>query len=181
MLQFKDLLTQILLRKNQVDVPILKTRLIKLAYLVEVEYYRSFRERISNTDWVYYKYGPYVYGYDEVLKENEFYYKPDINDDDFAIIELKDPTQQQAVSFQMKLAIDRVVRKYGSLELNKLLDLVYFNTEPMAYVESIRDTLDFSLILPKNEYSDVSKVIPDKNLLSVKQFIVCRREHVRQL
>lgn len=81
MLQFKDLLTQMLMRKYQVKISILKTRLVKLAYLVEVEYYRSFRERISNTEWVYYKYGPYVYGYDDVLRENEFYYKPDNYDD----------------------------------------------------------------------------------------------------
>ena len=68
MLQFEDLLVQVLLRKHLIKKPILKTRLIKLAYLVEVEYYRLFGERISNTKWIYYKYGPYVDGYNKMLK-----------------------------------------------------------------------------------------------------------------
>jgi hypothetical protein len=181
MLQFKEILMQILLRKDQIGIPILKTRLLKIAYLVEVEYFRSFRERISETEWVYYKYGPYVYGYDDVLKENEFFIRMDGIDDDYAVIELKDPYQSCSIKSPEKLIIDRIVKKYGSIGLNQLLDLVYFNTEPMTYVTNVRDVLDFSIILPKQEYSDTSKVIPRDKLSKVRLYVAGRRNHVRQI
>ncbi len=46
-----------------------KTKLIKLTYLVEYYYYRNNQKRLTNEEWFFYLYGPYLFNYDEYLKD----------------------------------------------------------------------------------------------------------------
>src|ERR1035441_5186960 len=41
-------------------LPPLKTRLVKLVYLSEVEYFRQTGQRLTGLDWKFYHYGPYA-------------------------------------------------------------------------------------------------------------------------
>ncbi|MDD2300527.1 MAG: DUF4065 domain-containing protein [Fermentimonas sp.] len=180
-LDFKELLLQILHRKEIIGMPILKTRLIKLAYLVEVEFYRSFRTRISNTEWVYYKYGPYVHSYDSILIEREFEWEASGQDDEYSIIKPRFSDSNVCLENRVNTIINRVVNKYGRLDLPSLLDHVYFNTEPMMYVTDINASLDFSLVLHKNAYSDKSGIIPESRLRGIKDDLRGRLANVRKL
>ena len=47
------------------------TRLVKLMYLAEVEYFRQERERLTNLEWRFYLYGPYPPSLKSVLGEPE--------------------------------------------------------------------------------------------------------------
>lgn len=181
MLEFKDLLILTLLHKEDIGVPILKTRLIKLAYLIELEYYRSFRERITSAEWVYYKYGPYVHQYDQTLNDREFEQILSGPDDEYSIIGLKLPITPQNINNKVMTIVNRVIKKYGHLDLHTLLDHVYFNTEPMMHVLKVNAPLDFDMVLPKNEYSNESKIIPAHKLIKIKEDIRRRMLNARRL
>ncbi len=129
-----------------------KTKLVKLLYLIDVEYYRIHRRLLSGFSWVFYHYGPYALEIDAVLKKLDL----DIPQEDVTTVKgykaiVFKPTQyfgtdfEEQASISDKLVVDHVLAKWGLEELNPLLSHVYFHTEPM---EDARrgDILDFSKI-----------------------------------
>jgi hypothetical protein len=148
-----------------------KTRLIKLAYLIELEYYRRNEERLTDADWIYYKFGPYPNNYKDYIEhENITTEKIESQDDDFNFdkISLKDFNGFQKLPDGIYLLANKIIHDYGKEELNKLLDYVYYDTEPMINVESRGEILDFNTVLPSEyylikEFKNVEKV--KKNIL----------------
>ena len=72
MLNSKDILLQILIEASDRNISIGKTQLVKMLYLVEVEYYRVARERLTVLKWLFYHYGPYALELEEILAHPEF-------------------------------------------------------------------------------------------------------------
>jgi len=129
-----------------------KTKLVKLLYLIDVEYYRIHRRTFSGFSWVFYHYGPYALEIDDILKQLDL----DIPQEDiittaghkakvFKASRYLDKEFEGQASLSDKLLVDRVLDEWGLEELNPLLSYVYFHTEPM---EDARrgDILDFSKI-----------------------------------
>lgn len=54
-----DLLKHILKEAESENLAIGKTQLVKLLYLLEVEYYRLHQKRLTNLVWRFYHFGPY--------------------------------------------------------------------------------------------------------------------------
>jgi uncharacterized phage-associated protein len=131
-----------------------KTKLLKLAYLVEVLYKRRFNKRITDAKWVYYLYGPYLWDYNEILQNEAFdTVSKSIKDDHEAqIINLKNNYHNEDISPDIKFLIISVVRDYGNMDLASLLDYVYFETEPMMNAENRKEILDFDTVLPEIHY-----------------------------
>jgi hypothetical protein len=129
-----------------------KTKLLKILYLFDVEYYRVHRNVFTGFDWIYYHLGPWTSEYDEVLEgllahnllimskssnpsyDTEFYRTPtfvDLN----GIFE----------SYKDESILKNVLYTWGEKSTPEILDHVYFQTEPMLHGKRL-EKLDFSTI-----------------------------------
>src|SRR5882762_3415911 len=122
------------------------TRLVKLMYLTEVEYYRLKRERLTDLDWKFYHYGPYPPSLIAVIGEPEietFEWKNGKSSKQ--IVRDEDVFMRTSADNDTERLIWSLVKEWGDADLNQLLDFVYFETEPMQGANR-GDILDFSLI-----------------------------------
>lgn len=122
------------------------TRLVKLLYLTEVEYYRQKRRRLTDLDWKFHLYGPYPPALQTVLGE------PEIEVSEWKggkvsrqIVRDEDSFMNAKADLDVESVLGRIVDEWGNADLNQLLDYVYFETEPMLNAKR-GDTLDFSTI-----------------------------------
>jgi hypothetical protein len=146
----KDILLQILLEAKDRNLSLGKTQLIKLLYLVEVEYYRQTGERLTSLQWVFHLYGPYSHELEDILAERVFE-KEELktaSERDFINFRIAEPVRsyRSFVNPKLSLTVKRVVGMWGSRSLSDLLDYVYFQTEPMQKVKGRGDRLDFQSI-----------------------------------
>lgn len=134
-------------KEQEISIPA-KTRLIKLLYLIEVEHYKHFQNRLTNLKWQFYHYGPYSSEIEQVLGS------PDIEEIPFFLRDGRQGSQYDLaeernsdVPSEVRRLIDYVVKDWGTTDLNKLLDYVYFETEPM--IDARRgEMLDFTKVRP---------------------------------
>lgn len=122
-----------------------RTRLVKLLYLVDVERVRTRRDPLTGLRWCFYHYGPYAYELIDTLRSME---GVDLvatpwND---SVLYRRAPGAPDAENWNAgtKILIDGVVDRFAPLDLNELLDYVYFQTGPMADAER-GQWLDLSL------------------------------------
>jgi len=134
-------------RAQNQEIPIGKTRLIKLLYLLDIEIYRAHQRLFTELDWIFYKYGPFSFDVEAALS------KLDISEDDVPIrgskifrkvkIELGERTGK--LDIEIKAIIEKLLEDWGTADFNELLDYVYFETEPMIKA-AFKQRLDFTLI-----------------------------------
>ena len=130
-----------------------KTKLVKLLYLIDVDNYRRRGATISGLEWRFYHYGPYAFEIDAALKELEL----DIPQDSVTtetgnratifrpIRGLRSKLSEYIPSQSDLRFVDRIIKDWGEVDLNPLLNHVYFFTEPMQHAER-GEILDFSTI-----------------------------------
>ena len=129
-----------------------ETKLVKLLYLLEVEYFRQFRERLTDLNWTYYKYGPYAFEIEGILSKFPFVKDEYTFDISKKFKEFKiDGYDKTDLDELVKVLIKNLIRKWGIEDLNDLLDYVYFETEPMKDAKKNK-VLDFSLIKEKEAF-----------------------------
>jgi hypothetical protein len=143
------LLEYIIGHLNQQDITPTRTQVAKLLYLVDVEYYRYYRKTVSELPWKFLHYGPYATEIEPLLhkldidehevttqkKYKSYIYKGDNVED----------TNKLAPS--LRIMVDGILDDWGGQNLHRLLDHVYFETEPME--KATRGSLlDFSTIPP---------------------------------
>ena len=140
-----------------------KTKLLKLAYLAEVEYMRRHRKRLTDASWVYFLYGPYIDVYDDILNQ-DFEVEEVETEDGYTALLVSSALQasDRELSFDAKMAVSAVVNELGSLPLKELLDHVYFETEPMIAVERRGQPLDFSTVMSAEYFRVIPLTIPKK-------------------
>ena len=61
----------VLTRIAEVEGTANRTKLLKLLYLCDIEYFRATGETLTGFDWVFYLYGPWAPEYDNLLKQLE--------------------------------------------------------------------------------------------------------------
>lgn len=127
------------------------TRLVKLLYLIDVEFYRRRQRTVTGLEWVFYKYGPYAFEIESVLDSLGM----DLTEQDHSISGGR--TFRSFTSTGSDIGIDAIggrpvqivadssVEIWGLENLNKLLSFVYFQTEPMIDAQ-VGMPLDFSTI-----------------------------------
>ncbi len=108
------------------------TRLVKLMYLTELEYFRQKRERLTDLRWEFYLYGPYPLALRSILGE------PDVEINEWRtgktskqLVRDEESFMRAKADFDLEAIIGRIVKDWGDADLNQLLDYVYFETEPM--------------------------------------------------
>jgi Protein of unknown function (DUF4065) len=132
-------------RLERMQIPQL-TRLVKLIYLVELEYFRLRQKRLTNLDWKFHYYGPYPPAFKSILDDAEIQESTwkggktsqQLVRDEAHFVEAKGEPDLERL-------IHRIVKDWGDADLNALLDHVYFETEPMQNARR-GDMLDFSLV-----------------------------------
>ncbi len=127
-----------------------KVRLMKFLYLLDVEHYRYYGETCTGLEWVFYKYGPFAFELESFLAEIK------IKNEEIPLEKGKtlkklnyDFDLQDEVTkppFRCKGILDNLFKEWGSADLNRLLDYVYFGTEPMVDAQ-LPDRLDFMKII----------------------------------
>lgn len=124
------------------------TRLVKLLYLVELDYYRNRRQRLTDLDWRFYHYGPYPPTLRRILGDPEietFQWKGGNTSQQF--VREEEEFMETVAEEDLESLIARIVKEWGNADLNQLLDYVYFETEPMQKAKR-GDLLDFSCVDP---------------------------------
>lgn len=146
-MDFSILIAYIIKELNVHKIGFGKTKLLKLAYLIELDYYRKKRERLTDKKWIYYKFGPYVFDFDKVLEAKDLFTVDDFSNE-FTKVTLNDWVDLPEISSDILKLITHNVRRYGDWGLNQLLNLIYFNTEPMMKVVERFEELDFMVSEP---------------------------------
>jgi hypothetical protein len=123
-------------KTGQVGGAPVKTRLVKLAYLVELAFAQAGAERVTDLDWRFHHYGPYATGVDQAI-------------DSLLATKALRPVGPKAGAVrpihlyrarfpparllgpELRAVTDEVVARWGRADLEDLLNHVYFETAPM--------------------------------------------------
>lgn len=179
-MNYKDLIINIIDAFKTKHIGFGKTRLIKIAYLTELEFFRRKRERLTDANWIYYKYGPYPQNYQDYL-EHRLIEIEDKDEAGFQPIKIKEYGKIPEIPDEIKRIINHLIEQYGKIDLNKLLDYVYYDTEPMMNVEKRGEYLNFDTVLP-NEYYKINKFDnTEKAQKSIKRKYKDRIKNARKL
>lgn len=173
-MKFKELIKSILYLLNERGAKIQKTKLLKLAYLSELYYFRKYRERLTETVWIYYKYGPYVEEYDSILNEKEFVLNQN-NSSDFQNIELTYTTKIE-IPLNIKSILNFVLSKYAQEALPEILEHIYFDTEPMMNIERRGEKLDFNTVLSEDFFKTKDITITKNIKKKIKKMLEKKKE-----
>ncbi len=146
--------------KESIGIAPAKTKLLKLAYLAEVYYKRLTGGRLTNQQWVFWKYGPYFWKYEAIVSSEAIFIKQD-EADEFYAIDVREDYQTIEMSIEEQNALSRAF-EHASDDLNQILDFVYFDTEPMMKAQTRGETLDFDSVMPEEFYS-VKEYKVDRN------------------
>ncbi len=129
-----------------------KTKLLKLLYLADIEYFRRHRSTLTGLNWIFYLYGPWADEFDLLISDLQTR----------AEIEVREWQAQSidgsAMVVREKLDLSRVISETDEYFRVKhmvetwldqstpdLLDYVYFETAPMATAVKMMP-LDFSVV-----------------------------------
>ncbi|MBZ5522453.1 MAG: DUF4065 domain-containing protein [Acidobacteriia bacterium] len=129
-----------------------KTKLLKLLYLADIEQCRITGETLTGFDWIYYLYGPWTAEYDALLKQLDAEGAIRIESWTASGIEGERIRVQEQVSLERVITSTdaffrtrRQVDTWADRGVPRLLDYVYFETEPMENAVKMK-RLDFGKV-----------------------------------
>lgn len=156
----KDIILTIVNSFSEKKILLGKTRLAKIAYLLELEYFKASRERLTDAKWIFYKFGPYPVNFNDYLKQSDI----DIQEEDnFFKISTKEDIDLPEIPLVVKTLLNKIIMEYGEMSINELLNYVYFETEPMSYAKP-KEELDFSRVpVDEDRKKDISIFISNEN------------------
>jgi hypothetical protein len=149
--QARDLLLAILTRIEEVEGTANKTKLLKLLYLTDIEFFRATDDTLTGFDWIYYLYGPWSGEYDGLLEQLEA--EGAIRLEGWAaggiegeriVASERLPLERVIVSVSADafFRARRQIDTWADRAVPRLLDYVYFETEPMQGAAKM-ERLDF--------------------------------------
>jgi hypothetical protein len=173
-MEIKDLLINIIkrIKERYPNKPIGKTKLLKLAYLVEYFFYRKTQKRLLEMDWIFYHYGPWSRSYDEILNNHPFIIDKINLDGKMKIHQISIDNEyhsEEKGDVIVKSTINDVVRRFFPMDLKDILDYVYFDTEPMVKVDKLLEVLSFYSIKPEEHYKVKKYSINYKKLKKIRK------------
>lgn len=152
----KKVIMYFLKRAEEEHFPIGKVRITKLLYLLDLEYYRDNDRTFTGLNWIFYKYGPYTAEIDYVLshvgiklEEEAFTSKKSIKR-----LMVSESVASYFVDPLLENYLHRIWTAWGMESLPRLLDFVYFETEPMLDAKR-GEQLDFSKVIKKEIHQKI--------------------------
>ena len=160
-----------------------KTKLLKLVYLFDVEYYRIHRQTFTGFKWKFFHLGPWVREFDPLLGElvrAEILQESTSTNQDyetkfFRAGEMRD-TSRLFSTFADESILRSVLNTWSESTTGEILDYVYFHTEPMER-GARNEVLDFSCINQEKP----EKYVRSKSNVSEKEVKKLRREFREKL
>lgn len=132
------------------DAAMSTIRLVKFLYLIDVEHYRRYGQTLTRLEWVYHKFGPYVFA----LRDSFARLRLDMEEEEYITLEGHKGRRfhvyvpqdiADMLPFAKQALVDRVLKWWMWEDTNVLMDHVYFETEPMQHARP-GDILDFSTV-----------------------------------
>jgi hypothetical protein len=131
-----------------------KTKLLKLLYLFDVEYYRAHRQTFTGFGWKFFHLGPWAAEFDPTLDDlvikGTLVQQRSNNEFETAFYRSAERTDTREPFSNVKdeYILRGVLKRWGTRSTGEILDYVYFQTAPME--AGIRNaSLDFSVIQPE--------------------------------
>ncbi|HMD85716.1 MAG TPA: hypothetical protein VKO18_13560 [Terriglobia bacterium] len=165
-----------------------KTKLLKLLYLFDVEYYRRNRRTFTDFTWKFFHLGPWAREFDPILDElvsagvllESQSARPEY-DTKFLKTESPQDFSPLFSNFHDESALRTVLGNWAESTTGEILDYVYFRTEPMEH--GIRnEPLDFSVI-PEEQpetYTRPASGASPKQIAKMKEEFASRLDALRQ-
>jgi hypothetical protein len=152
-LEIKTLVTAIISFVNGRGGAITKTKLLKLLYLFDIEYFQLHEKTFTGFDWKFFHLGPWAAQFDSVLNaliEGGEVVQQSLQSADFevALLRTKETVELKSAipDIRDEIQLDRILIDWGCKPTGELLDYVYFRTEPME--RGVRnERLDFTSVL----------------------------------
>lgn len=127
-----------------------KTKLLKLLYLFDVEYYRAHRATFTGFSWKFFHLGPWTAEFEPVLEglvAKGILAQQQSNGSEFETVFYRPADQidprEPFTNVKDECILRGVLKSWGTRTTGEILDYVYFQTEPME--TGIRNApLDFS-------------------------------------
>lgn len=143
----RKLLLYIVDQFQDMEAEISTIRLVKLLYLIDLEYYNRHGETLTGINWVYYHYGPYFFEIADILRSATI----DLDAKEvltksgrgFTFRSLEEQDISRDVEFATEQSINRTLKKWALEDTQQILDYVY-KTLPIKYGKR-GEPLDFSL------------------------------------
>lgn len=150
--QVKILVPAIISFVNERGGGITKTKLLKLLYLFDIEYFRLHGKTFTGFDWKFFHLGPWTSQFDVVLDGlveggNVVQQSLQAVDYEVALLRTEESVElKRAVTdVRDEIHLNRILMDWGTRPTGELLDYVYFRTEPMEH--GVRnEKLDFSYV-----------------------------------
>ena len=162
-----SIIKEILKQAREKHYPVGITTLVKLLYLLEIDYYRIHQKRLTKLQWKFSHYGPYAPEIEKILSSQDIDKEEiDISNDRIfrKIVVIKEASKKYSGEPEIPRLITRIVNEWGGENLYRLLDYVYFETEPMQNAKR-GEVLDFSKINPW-QTKKIKKIKIDQKKLS---------------
>ncbi len=148
-----ELLVAIVSYVTEHDGYVTKTKLLKLVYLFDVEFYRSHGHTFTGFQWKYFHLGPWTIEFnpllDQLVSQGALTERVSQRQDyDTRFLHARGPANLRKPfdNYQDEATLKIILDTWGSSTTGEILDYVYFRTEPMEH--GIRNEhLDFSRIL----------------------------------
>ncbi|MBZ5501272.1 MAG: hypothetical protein LAN59_03390 [Acidobacteriia bacterium] len=148
-----ELLVAIVSYVTERDGYVTKTKLLKLVYLFDVEFYRSHGRIFSGFQWKYFHLGPWTREFDPIL--DQLVARGELTEDrverpefDAKFLRSTGPADLRRPfdNYRDEAILKELLDTWGPSPTGEILDYVYFRTEPMEHgVRS--ENLDFSRVL----------------------------------
>jgi hypothetical protein len=144
------------------------TKLVKLFYLIDHEYYRWHRRTLTDAPWRFYHFGPYcedlvqaAQSADGIEPEPAFEFSEGKFYQGYRITQWYTDASSRWPA-PVRGVVESVYQRWGGVTLPLVLDHVYFETQPMLHATRF-EALDFSVIpdpkQPLENARDFSNVI----------------------
>lgn len=153
----RDLVRKLLLyivdQLQDMEGQISTIRLVKLLYLIDLEYYKRHKETLTGIEWVFYSFGPYFFALDDILRSASI----DLDAREvltstgkgMTFRSLEEQSISKLVDYATEQQINRIINKWALEDTKEILDFVY-NTPPIRLGK--RGTpLDLKLAMPQKE------------------------------
>jgi hypothetical protein len=155
-----DVAYSLLTRAERDRLQIGTTKLIKLFYLIDCDHFVWNRQTLTQARWIFYHYGPYASELIDVINRTNGIAVSDLDDLEdgrsfrkYSISSFQKDPLDSAIWIahpEIRATVNRIYREWAPVELDLILDHVYFATAPMLTAQR-GEPLDFSLIASPTE------------------------------
>jgi hypothetical protein len=128
-----SLIAYLIARSRERQVTLTQTKLVKLLYLIDVERSASGRPSLTGLEWVFFHYGPYALELPETIEPMRRSERLTAEEHKGSLLYRAAPGAPDGEDWPpaTRRQVDEVIRRFAALDLNELLDHVYFHTAPM--------------------------------------------------